>query len=297
MECLLVTGKTYEHRRTLRGMGGLFDYEEKGYWLPVSKLDEAKALSGVACEIVERDTDPLAPMTPDQLREYRQAKIDRKRARLIDRADRAAARSDKAYNKISPHEREFLRLGEPVKIGHHSEGRHRRLIERVDSAMEKSCKEAAYASELRQRANWMMDAQVKGDAERRRDAKRAAVLSQIAVGDTVHDLTFGDCLLVKIYDKSASIQAKDGNRHSVPIHWLKLVAKGTGEVPKEAKPVRKFKKGDRAMWKGPHGTWQTPVLVEVLRVTPIRYKVRMVEGDIFKDEPVRESHLIPLDQK
>lgn len=29
--------------------------------------------------------------------------------------------------------------GEPIKIGHHSEGRHRRLIERADNDMRKSC--------------------------------------------------------------------------------------------------------------------------------------------------------------
>ena len=34
--------------------------------------------------------------------------------------------------------REFLSLGEPIKVGHHSEHRHRALIERNNNRMDKS---------------------------------------------------------------------------------------------------------------------------------------------------------------
>ena len=45
-------------------------------------------------------------------------------------------KSDQYYN-ASQEGRDFLSLGEPIKVGHHSEKRHRALIERNNSRMEK----------------------------------------------------------------------------------------------------------------------------------------------------------------
>jgi len=47
------------------------------------------------------------------------------------------AKSNEYYKK-SREGSEFLSLGEPIKIGHHSEGRHRALIERNSKRMDKS---------------------------------------------------------------------------------------------------------------------------------------------------------------
>jgi len=49
-------------------------------------------------------------------------------------AKSAENKSDEAYN-AAQEGREFLSLGEPIKVGHHSEGRHRALIERNDNRM------------------------------------------------------------------------------------------------------------------------------------------------------------------
>jgi len=45
------------------------------------------------------------------------------------------------YCEAANEGREFLRLGEPIKIGHHSEKRHRALIERNARRMDKSIEE------------------------------------------------------------------------------------------------------------------------------------------------------------
>lgn len=52
-------------------------------------------------------------------------------------AENAEKRSDQYY-EASQEGREFLSLGEPIKIGHHSEKRHRALIERNHNRMAKS---------------------------------------------------------------------------------------------------------------------------------------------------------------
>ena len=63
----LVTGDTYPNRRTLRAMGGVFDYAEKGYWLPESKAEDARKVAGLNVAIVQTDKDPFCTLTPDEL--------------------------------------------------------------------------------------------------------------------------------------------------------------------------------------------------------------------------------------
>lgn len=66
-------------------------------------------------------------------------------------ADNAKNRSDEWLEK-SNEGRDFLSLGEPIKIGHHSENRHRALIERrhkrFDNAMSELDKEKAYRNRI-----------------------------------------------------------------------------------------------------------------------------------------------------
>src|SRR6266545_8421689 len=82
--------------------------------------------------------------------DYR-AKQERRRQRLIERAERkdaeaqaARAESDRITDAIPP--------GQPVLVGHHSEQRHRRDLARSDRAMCKSIDAAREAEQLRGRA-------------------------------------------------------------------------------------------------------------------------------------------------
>lgn len=68
-----------------------------------------------------------------------------KQERAEERADRMEARSDKAdaeasarFNSANVQAVRDLQ-GEPVKIGHHSERRHRKLLDRADNDMRKGC--------------------------------------------------------------------------------------------------------------------------------------------------------------
>ena len=66
-----------------------------------------------------------------------------------ERLERAAINADKksdAYYKASNEGADFLALGEPIKVGHHSEKRHRALIERNSNRMSK-CVEMSKKSE------------------------------------------------------------------------------------------------------------------------------------------------------
>jgi len=66
----------------------------------------------------------------------------------------ADKRSNEAYEQ-SKEGKDFLVLAEPIKVGHHSEKRHRALIERNWKRMEKSVNEANKAEAYRERtAYW-----------------------------------------------------------------------------------------------------------------------------------------------
>lgn len=66
-------------------------------------------------------------------------------------ANNALKRSQQYY-EASQEGSAFLRLGEPIKVGHHSEKRHRALIERnarrMDRAVEESTKAESYESRI-----------------------------------------------------------------------------------------------------------------------------------------------------
>lgn len=64
---------------------------------------------------------------------FAQKRADRRKAW----AESAGQKSDAYYEKSNQH-RDFLSLGEPIKVGHHSEGRHRKIIEQTNSNMGKS---------------------------------------------------------------------------------------------------------------------------------------------------------------
>lgn len=58
------------------------------------------------------------------------------------------------YWEASHEGHDFLALGEPIKVGHHSERRHRALIERNHNRMSKSVELADKAEEYRQRSEY-----------------------------------------------------------------------------------------------------------------------------------------------
>jgi len=82
-----------------------------------------------------------------------QERAKNKAEKLNGYAANAENRSDKYY-QASQEGKDFLVLGEPIKIGHHSERRHRKLIERNWDRMGKSVAESDKAKEYERRAEY-----------------------------------------------------------------------------------------------------------------------------------------------
>lgn len=75
----------------------------------------------------------------------------------------SAERKSDAYYQASNEGRDFLALGEPIKIGHHSEKRHRALIERNHARMGKSIEFDKKAAEYESRVDYWKDKESKVD--------------------------------------------------------------------------------------------------------------------------------------
>lgn len=82
-----------------------------------------------------------------------QERAKAKAERLNGYAASAEKRSDNYY-AASNEGADFLRLAEPIKIGHHSEKRHRALIERNWNRMAHSVEESKKASEYERRSEY-----------------------------------------------------------------------------------------------------------------------------------------------
>ncbi|MDE2579122.1 MAG: DUF3560 domain-containing protein [Hyphomicrobiales bacterium] len=244
MLAFLVTGQTFQNRRALRRAGGIWHAEKRGYLMHPAALPRIAALieaGAVAAAEIEADDEAFTPLDGEALRAHREQRRARHRARLLKRAEQAEARADKARARISSHEREFLALGEPVKIGHHSERRHRKLIERADRAFMDTGRELAETERLRRATDNLAPARIAGDAARQRQAEREAKAAQIGAGDLVKDPIYGEGVV------------KTVNRHTFTIAFIargfvqtcdkarvELVRKGEPE----ALPAPKFKPGD-----------------------------------------------------
>jgi hypothetical protein len=82
-----------------------------------------------------------------------QERAKAKSERLQSWAISADKKSDQLWD-ASNEGREFLSLGEPIKVGHHSEKRHRALIERNHNRMDKAIQLADKASDYISRAEY-----------------------------------------------------------------------------------------------------------------------------------------------
>lgn len=77
----------------------------------------------------------------------------RKSERYENRASSAERKSNDYYKKSNKHS-DFLSLGEPIKVGHHSEKRHRKIIEQSHKNMDKCVEYSDKAKENELKADY-----------------------------------------------------------------------------------------------------------------------------------------------
>ena len=243
----LITGQTYVRRSSLHAAGGIWNDTHKGYLFPVNatlprNITEDEALDITMVTVAD---DALTPLTGDALRAYREKRKERYAERLQEQAAAADKRAEAADNRVKPHERELLALGEPIKVGHHSEGKHRKLLARAQKAASEAYTESNKAAQLRRRAEMLAPVKVKGDTERTREEQRQAAAALIEVGDTVRDAIWGVGTVARCNKKTFTVRYDDrGFSQTIDKSAAMLVAKGCSNA---AKPEPKFQLRDRVI--------------------------------------------------
>ncbi len=77
-----------------------------------------------------------------------------RRERMADRAERLHDKANAEFRKADLREEvSGIPFGQPILVGHHSEGRHRRTLARADAAMRRGIEAQQQAKELERRAN------------------------------------------------------------------------------------------------------------------------------------------------
>lgn len=99
-----------------------------------------------------RQTD-LEMLIEEKAMNHYERKQEARRERLLAAAERAEAKSEAAYKRADMREEvSGIPFGQPILVGHHSEGRHRAAIKRADNAMRASIEADKRAKELRGKA-------------------------------------------------------------------------------------------------------------------------------------------------
>jgi len=110
----------------------------------------AEALRAAGHEVTVEIDD--TPRDRGQVLADQADRLDDRRDALKAKADRLNARAD-ALRKHSDRLVEHIPPGQPILVGHHSERRHRRTLERSINAMLKAADTSARAREVERRAN------------------------------------------------------------------------------------------------------------------------------------------------
>jgi hypothetical protein len=129
-----------------------------------------------------------APMNTYELKQ------EAKRDRLNEAADRADEKAEASYKRSDMSEgASGIPFGQPILVGHHSEGRHRAAIKRADNAMRASVEDSKRAKELRSRA----DSVGKGGVSSDDPAATRKLQDQIDAAQGLQDFMKGANKLVK----------------------------------------------------------------------------------------------------
>lgn len=140
------------HRQVWEVSGNVFGYESELYDLGAKKWRGKFSFWEDPTEKLEE----LVAQGRKSFAERQDAATERaadRAERLTERADKHQQAADSAYEQAR-RIGDMIPMGQPILVGHHSEGRHRRDIDRIDRNMRKAHESREYAEELERRAEY-----------------------------------------------------------------------------------------------------------------------------------------------
>lgn len=146
--------------------------------------------------------------TAEQIREYRQAKLERKLARMRAKAERLEKIAEQKQAGFNKYRGDIAFLTQPASPSS-SFGKQRA---RLYGSYDKGIALQVEADELRKKAEWIerRGVAVKGDAERKRQAQREQMDQLIRVGSKVYDFAFREGEVTRVNKKTYTIRFPSG---------------------------------------------------------------------------------------
>jgi hypothetical protein len=229
IEAHLITGNTYTHKSNIKGQFQGKWNSDMGGWIVHNKFGQGATKyaneHGLDIEPVTVDASVFKKLTGEELRAARQERADKK-------ADQLRSRADKKMKTAEEHQRrgdainKQWEFGQPILVGHHSEKKSRRDHEKAWNQLEKFAENYKESQELSDRADRVQSSvSVKGDAEKRRQARREQIKANLKIGTKV--LTpdaMGEGEIRKINNKSVQIYyPKFDTTHTTDISFVRIV--------------------------------------------------------------------------
>lgn len=160
----------------------------------------------------------------EEIREARQKKLDRKIARMRNKADRLDKDAENKQAEFNSYHGDIAFFTQP-NINTSSGRAFTKYREKVLNRHDKGIELQIEADDLRKEADWLekQGAVVKGDAERKRQAKREAKDKIISVGSRVYDSGVGEGEVIKINKKTYTIKFDRGFTWNQDKSWVELI--------------------------------------------------------------------------
>ncbi len=166
------------------------DCRKCGTTLPVGDNAIYERRVGIFCP-------SCAPTDPEEIRTYRQEGADRKADRLEGWADTRRKKADAQLNSFPEIRHDWAFITQPGHIPFRS---------RMNAADNRACESLGVAAKMQARADSLRHVRVAGDAEKKYQEKREAILQWLKVGMVVDTVIFGPGIVAKINKKTATIK-------------------------------------------------------------------------------------------
>lgn len=158
--------------------------------------------------------------TPDEIRAYRQAKLDKKVARLRKKAERLKEEADAKQAAFNRHRGDIAFLTQPAP----KNSPFGRQVQKILDRYEKGIQLNREAQQTQEKAEGIekRGAVVKGDAERKRQQERDARDKVFTIGSKVYDWCFGEGEIIRVNKKTYTIKFTSGGTYARDKSYIKL---------------------------------------------------------------------------
>ena len=171
---ILLWWDTYPFRREIASMGWIYDYTEKAHRLPKNETT------------INRSREKWFDIHTSDIDITDDYKVHNKNVQSWKRADKWSLVSDRKNSEATKYEdskavKDFLSLWEPVKVWHHSEKRHRKLIDKSRKNRWKRVELHNEADEAERKSEYRKNKKYKTAEEKRLEKEYIAKLSEKAL--------------------------------------------------------------------------------------------------------------------